>query len=92
MVLSFGQSTKGAGMPAPFSRVHEAAYTPAGVVTRQDDSTLTRARATVLAQTIHHATEHRAQIAGALVAHGITALNFDDLDVWAFGDAEGLGA
>ena len=74
------------------ARIHVAAHTPAGVVTRQDDPTLTRARATVLAQAIHHATEHRAQIAGALVAHGITALNLDDLDVWAFGDAEGLGA
>jgi hypothetical protein len=59
MVLSFGQSTKGAGMPAPFSRVHEAAHTPAGVVTRQDDPTLTRARATVLAKTIHHALRHQ---------------------------------
>ena len=74
------------------ARIHVAAHTPAGVVTRQDDPTLTRARATVLAQAIHHATEHRAQIAGALVAHGITALNLDDLDVRAFGDAEGLGA
>ena len=74
------------------ARIHVAAHTPAGVVTRQDNPTLTRARATVLAQAIHHATEHRAQIAGALVAHGITALSLDDLDVWAFGDAEGLGA
>ena len=50
-----------------------------------------RARSTVLAQSIHHATEHRAQIAGALAAHGIDALDLDELDVWAFGDAEGLG-
>jgi hypothetical protein len=27
----------------------------------------------------------------ALIANGVTALNLDDLDVWAFGDAEGLG-
>ena len=74
------------------ARIYVAAHTPDGVVTRQDNPTLTRARATVLAQAIHHDTEHRAQIAGALVAHGITALNLDDLDVWAFGDAEGLGA
>jgi hypothetical protein len=52
----------------------------------------TRARSTVLAQAIHHATEHRAQIAGALAAHGIDALDLDELDVWAYGDAEGLGA
>jgi uncharacterized damage-inducible protein DinB len=50
-----------------------------------------RARSTVLAQSIHHATEHRAQIAGALAAHGINALDLDEIDVWAFGDAEGLG-
>jgi hypothetical protein len=43
----------------------------------------------VLAQTIHHATEHRAQIAGALVAHGVTALDLDGLDVWAYDDAVG---
>jgi len=27
-----------------------------------------------------------------LVINGVMALNLDDLDVWAFGDAEGLGA
>jgi uncharacterized damage-inducible protein DinB len=74
------------------TRLHQAAQTPQGVVMRRDGSTQTRARTTVLAQCIHHATEHRAQIAGALVAHGVMALNLDDLDVWAFGDAEGLGA
>ncbi len=51
-----------------------------------------RARSTVLAQAIHHATEHRAQIAGALAAHGIDALDLDELDIWAYGTAEGLGS
>jgi uncharacterized damage-inducible protein DinB len=74
------------------ARLHQAAQTPQGVIVRRDNPTLTRARTTVLAQAVHHATEHRAQIAGALIAHGVTALNLDDLDVWAFGDAEGLGA
>ncbi|MFZ9858167.1 MAG: DinB family protein [Roseiflexaceae bacterium] len=72
------------------ARLHVAAQTPAGVVARPDRPSLLRA--TVLAQAIHHATEHRAQIAGALIANGVTALNLDDLDVWAFGDAEGVGA
>ena len=54
-------------------------------------STLTRAWSMVLAQAIHHATEHRARIAGALVAHEVLALNLDDFVVWAFGDADGLG-
>lgn len=74
------------------ARIRVAAATPHGVVVRSGDTTLTRARATVLAQAIHHATEHRAQIAGALVAHGSSAINLDDWDVWAYGDAEGLGA
>jgi hypothetical protein len=61
------------------------------MVARKDDPQNIRARSTVLGRSIHHATEHRAQIAGALVAHGITALDLDALDVWALGDAEGLG-
>ena len=50
------------------------------------------ARSTVVAQAIHHATEHRAQIAGALATNGIDAIALDALDLWAYGDAEGLGA
>ena len=51
-----------------------------------------RARSTILAQAIHHATEHRAQIAGALSTNGLDALDLDALDLWAYGEAEGLGA
>ena len=51
-----------------------------------------RARSTIVGQAIHHATEHRAQIAGALATNGIDAIDLDALDVWAYGDAEGLGA
>jgi uncharacterized damage-inducible protein DinB len=51
-----------------------------------------RARSTILGQAIHHATEHRAQIAGALATNGIDAIDLDVLDVWAYSDAEGLGA
>jgi len=53
---------------------------------------ISRARSTILGQTIHHATEHRAQIAGALATNGIDAVDLDALDVWSYGDAEGLGA
>jgi hypothetical protein len=38
------------------------------------------------------ATEHRAQIAGALSTNGIDALDLDELDLWAYSNAEGLGA
>jgi len=51
-----------------------------------------RARLTILGQAIHHATEHRAQIAGALATNGIDAIDLDALDLWAYGIAEGLGA
>ncbi len=73
------------------ARLRQAALLPEGMVARKDDPQNTRARSTLLGQSIHHATEHRAQIAGALVAHGIKALDLDALDVWALGDAEGLG-
>ena len=38
-------------------------------------------------QAVHHATEHRAQIAGALAAHGITAVDLDAIDIWAYFEA-----
>jgi uncharacterized damage-inducible protein DinB len=38
-------------------------------------------------QMVHHATEHRAQIAGALAANGNSSLDLDALDVWTFNDS-----
>ena len=43
-----------------------------------------RWRSTILSQAIHHATEHRAQIASALEAKGFTPINLDDLDLWSY--------
>jgi uncharacterized damage-inducible protein DinB len=37
-------------------------------------------------QSVHHATEHRAQIAGALAAHGVTSVDLDAIDVWSLHD------
>jgi len=37
-------------------------------------------------QAVHHATEHRAQIAGALAANGNISLDLDALDVWTYND------
>jgi uncharacterized damage-inducible protein DinB len=37
-------------------------------------------------QSVHHATEHRAQIAGALAANGITNVDLDAIDVWSLHD------
>ena len=41
-------------------------------------------RSTILFQSIHHATEHRAQLVDALELRGHTPINLDDLDLWAF--------
>jgi len=43
-----------------------------------------RWRSTILSQAIHHATEHRAQIASALEAKGFTPVDLDELDLWEF--------
>jgi len=43
-----------------------------------------RWRSTVLSQAIHHATEHRAQLASALEAKGFQPVDLDELDLWAF--------
>ena len=39
-------------------------------------------------QSVHHATEHRAQIAGALAANGITNVDLDAIDVWSLHDVD----
>jgi uncharacterized damage-inducible protein DinB len=74
------------------ARLRAQAAVPDGSSESPDPRKAPRARSTVLAQAIHHATEHRAQIAAALATNGIDAIDLDELDVWAYGDAEGLGA
>ena len=74
------------------ARLRAQAALPDGLVEFPNRGKPPRARSTVLGQAIHHATEHRAQIAGALATNGIDAIDLDALDVWAYGDAEGLGA
>jgi uncharacterized damage-inducible protein DinB len=73
------------------ARLRAAGAIPEGTVQFGSGRT-PRARSTILGQAIHHATEHRAQIAGALATNGIDAIDLDALDLWAYGDAEGLGA
>ncbi len=74
------------------ARVRVQAAMPDGPAEYPYRKTVLRARSTILGQAIHHATEHRAQIAGALATNGIDAIDLDALDLWAYGDAEGLGA
>ncbi|MBC7462645.1 MAG: hypothetical protein H7227_00075 [Actinobacteria bacterium] len=73
-------------------RLRVASTFPEGRVTRiRDGVQVSRARSTVLAQSIHHATEHRAQIASILSLHQLPGIDLDELDLWAYRDAEGLG-
>ena len=39
---------------------------------------------TILAQAIHHATEHRAQIADILAANNQDVMNLDAMDLWSY--------
>ena len=48
-----------------------------------------RWRSTILSQSVHHATEHRAQIASALEAKGFTPVDLDELDLWSFESDQG---
>lgn len=74
-------------------RLRELTTAPEAMTTYvREGRTIVRARSTILGQSIHHATEHRAQIADILFLHGIKTLDLDVLDVWAYSDFEGLGA
>ena len=74
------------------ARIREEGALPDGMTEYERGGKLiTRARSTILAQAVHHATEHRAQIADTLAAHGLHVVDLDALDVWSFGTAEGLG-
>lgn len=68
----------------------EEAARPEGTVVREwQGKTIVRARSTVAAQAIHHATEHRAQLVAALEARGFTSINLDDYDLWNYCDKFG---
>ena len=51
---------------------------------RWDGELVTVERLTVLAQAVHHATEHRAQLMDALNARGYEPVSLDSLDLWSF--------
>ena len=96
----FSEDAAGTPIPAMAEALREydvvlrgEAHKPDAPVTyvRDDGASVVRARSTILAQAVHHATEHRAQMSGILAAHGIRAINLDEFDVWAHADAEGLG-
>jgi uncharacterized damage-inducible protein DinB len=74
------------------ARIRAQAALPDGPAGYSDPGAEMRARSTIIGQAIHHATEHRAQIAGALATNGMDVIDLDALDLWAYGEAEGLGA
>lgn len=75
------------------ARLREAAKNPVGFVEfiRGDGQEIRRNRETILTQAIHHATEHRTQIAGIFANHGMKVVDLDAIDLWSFANYEGLG-
>ena len=74
------------------ARLMQESHLPDGKTTFvHQGKVIERARSTILGQSIHHATEHRAQIASILTAHKAGRIDLDELDVWSYSDAEGLG-
>lgn len=61
------------------------AEAPDAVVTFEDEhGPRSVPRSMLLTQAVHHATEHRAEIAAALAVHGQPRFDLDAIDLWAF--------
>lgn len=75
------------------ARLREAAKNPVGFVEfiSWEGKQIRRNRETIITQAIHHATEHRAQIAGIFANHGMKVVDLDAIDLWSFASYEGLG-
>ena len=59
------------------------------ITIHHESKTIERSRSTIISQSIHHATEHRAQISDTLKVHGIRVLDLDEIDLWAFSNIAG---
>ena len=79
----------GTRLAAADATLRTQATEPDVLLGHRDDPERHDLRSTILAQAIHHATEHRAQIAGALATNGNNAIDLDAIDVWEYADAEG---
>jgi uncharacterized damage-inducible protein DinB len=62
----------------------------AEVVERDGDKTWRYPRSVVLAQSVYHAIEHRAQLFGVLAANRVGGITLDDMDHWTLGHGEGV--
>lgn len=49
-----------------------------------EDRVVRRWYSSILAQAVHHATEHRAQLIDALESKGYKPINLDEIDLWNF--------
>ena len=78
----------GARLATMDAKLRAQATEPDVLLPHHDPAREHHLRSTILAQAIHHATEHRAQIAGALATNGNTAIDLDALDLWEFADTE----
>ncbi len=78
----------GARLAAADASLRTQATEPDVLIGHPDDAQRQDLRSTILAQAIHHATEHRAQIAGALATNGNTAIDLDAIDLWEYADSE----
>ncbi len=73
------------------ARLRVEAGKPEGIVEYvREGQQMRRARSALLAQVLLHANEHRAQIAGALDAHGVRAIDLDAISPSQYGLAVGL--
>jgi uncharacterized damage-inducible protein DinB len=79
----------GARLAAADATLRAQATEPDVMVSHPDPARPHDLRSTILAQAIHHATEHRAQIAGALATNRNGAIDLDAIDVWEHADNEG---
>jgi len=88
---SAGVSELRAALATADARLREAATLPGEEVLSWisfNGEPMSFPRWVLVNQAVHHATEHRAQIAGALAAHGITAIDLDTIDVWGYSETE----
>jgi uncharacterized damage-inducible protein DinB len=86
---AFELADLGARLAAADASLRRQATEPDVLVSHPDPARGQDLRSTILAQAIHHATEHRAQIAGALATNGSDAIDLDAIDLWEYADAEG---
>jgi uncharacterized damage-inducible protein DinB len=79
----------GARLAATDASLRRQATEPDVLVSHPNPARGQDLRSTILAQAIHHATEHRAQIAAALATNGNDAIDLDAIDLWEFSDSNG---